>query len=64
MDRKFEISGQWMKACGKGDQPLVVPVKSIETNMIGGKGFDALLTVTMPDGREWQCFAARGRFID
>lgn len=71
MERTFEVSENWMAACGHAGKPRTFPVKSIETNMIGRKGMDALLTLdtsalgaTGPGCGEWKVFAGRGRFVE
>lgn len=69
MKKYFEVSAQWMKTCGFGDVAAVFPVKLVETNMIGGNGFDAFLELeTNGDSRfagaNWTVAAARGRFVD
>jgi hypothetical protein len=56
---KFEVSGDWLKACGFGDEAKVFPV--IRTWMAGPLPF-ALLD--MGNGRTWEvCTAWRGRFV-
>ena len=65
--RYFEVSADWMKACGRGDQPRVFRVKALETNLVGGQGFDAFVTLEDQRGTrsyEWVCAVARGRFVD
>jgi hypothetical protein len=60
-DRFYEISGQWMKACGKGDQPKVVRVISASNN----HPTMTALTVDMGDGHTWTVIAEwRGRFVE
>lgn len=68
--RYFEVSAKHMKNFGI-EGPRVFEVIEVETNMIGGKGFDAFLTLDTPAMLE-DCFigknlvvaVARGRFVD
>ena len=63
MQTKFEVSAQWMKACGHECRPAVFPVIKVETNMIGCKGMDAFVTVERADAH-WVVAVGRGRFVD
>lgn len=55
----FEVSADWMKACGKGDKAKAFPV--IRSWMAGHMPFVA---VRLEDGRDWELNAEwRGRFI-
>jgi hypothetical protein len=65
----FEVSAQWMAACGHGAAAQIFPVKTVDTNAIGGRGFDAfaiLDTSGFPAmyATEWTVAVARGRFVD
>jgi len=68
----FEIGAKSMGYTGMPAVPRIFPVKAIETNTVGGRGFDAFVTLDTsgdaemmkcdPSG-EWCGFAARGRFV-
>ena len=69
MEKKFEVSAAWMKACGYAAEPVVFPVEKIETNMIGCKGMDAFVTVNRPSGGPWIAgpwvvAVGRGKFVE
>lgn len=56
---RFEVSADWMKACGYGDAATVFPV--IRSYMAGHLPFAVL---DMGNGRTWEvCAEWRGRFI-
>lgn len=66
--RYFEVSAAWMKACGHGEQAQIFPVLLAETNMVGGRGFDAFLELDISGfpnmfGKVWTVAAARGQFV-
>ena len=55
---KYEVSAQWMKACGFGDQARVFDV--IRTYQAG----PMIMVVVDHDGRPWELIASwRGRFV-
>lgn len=55
----FEVSADWMKACGKGDEAKAFPV--IHSYMAGHLPF---VDLDMGNGRTWTvCAEWRGRFI-
>lgn len=68
--RYFEVSAKHMANFGI-EGPRVFEVIEVETNMTGGRGFDAFLTLDTPVMLE-DCYigaklvvaAARGRFVD
>lgn len=71
MQKYFKVSAQWMKACGMGNEATVFPVKTVDTNMVGGKGFDAFVILdctnsphVLISGMNWTVAAARGEFVD
>ena len=58
-ENRFEVSADWMKACGKGDAAASFPV--VRTYMAGHLPFAVL---DMGNGHTWEvCAAWRGRFI-
>jgi hypothetical protein len=59
----FEVSAQWMKACGRGSEPKVFTIIDREFNMVGRKGMDCLLTLRDDDGSDWKVFVGRGKIV-
>lgn len=55
----FEVSAEWMKTCGKGDEAKAFPViRTWEVRLLPFAELD------LGDGRSWEvCTAWRGRFI-
>lgn len=59
MTSLFEVSADWMKATGKGDEAKTFPV--LRSWMAGHLPFAEL---ALGDGRKWEvCTAWRGRFV-
>jgi hypothetical protein len=55
----YEVSAEWMKACGKGDEAKVFRV--IRSYEAGGWPF---VVLDEGEGREWIVMAAwRGRYV-
>lgn len=55
----YEVSAQWMKACGYGEEAKAFPV--IRTYMAGHLPF---VVVRLDNGRAWDlCAEWRGKFI-
>jgi hypothetical protein len=60
MTKFYEISAEWMNACGKGDKAKLVEVLSATNS----HPHMTALTVDMGDGRTWTVIAEwRGRFV-
>jgi hypothetical protein len=56
---RYEVSAEWMKACGRGDKAKVFPVLRIN-----GNGNITAVVVDLGNGREWTLIAEwRGRFV-
>lgn len=73
MQKYFEVSAEHMRKTGMPAVARVYPVLNVETNLVGGRGFDAFLDLdTSGDaelqqcspGAVWCVAAARGRFVD
>ena len=61
-ERYFEVSAEWMKACGRGNEARIFKVLETSTNLIGGQGFDGFVVVE--DGNyTWTLAFARGKFV-
>lgn len=57
----YEISGDWMKACGRGSEPRIVPILEASNN----HPTMTALTVDMGDGKTWTVIAEwRGRYCN
>lgn len=55
----YEVSAEWMAACGYGNEARVFPVE--RSWMAGGW---PIIAVRLDNGREWVIMAAwRGRFV-
>lgn len=63
MTRRFEISGAWLKACGKGDQPKIVNVLKVQHTIAPNDFFSQMLTVDMGNGQTWVVAIGRGRYV-
>lgn len=64
----FEVSAHHMNHVMRGHGAQIFPVKSVEANTVGGRGFDAfaiLDTSGFPamHSKEWTVATARGRFV-
>lgn len=73
MQKYFEVSAEHMRKTGMPAVARVYPVLNVETNMIGGRGFDAFIDLDtsgdaelqqVSPGATWCVAAARGRFVD
>lgn len=70
MQKFFKLSAEKMRAiCGIAES-RIFPVVTIENNTVGGKGFDAFVTLDSGDGwfkgayvGKLEMFAARGEFV-
>lgn len=65
----FEVSAEWMNKTGNGNAAQIFPVVLVETNRIGGRGFDAFVILDTSGfpamfSKSWTVAAARGRFVD
>lgn len=65
----FEVSAEWMSKTGNGNAAQIFPVKLVDNNTIGGRGFDAFIVLDTSGfpamySKEWTVAAARGRFVD
>jgi hypothetical protein len=66
MVRRFKVSAQWMKACGKGDQPKTFDIENIEDfSLVTPSTFFAqMVHVVDEKGNKWLVAVGRGEFVE